>query len=129
VTPYCRKRSVFRGYSVFPGGAATGWHHHGGYATYAQMTDGEMTIEFGPVSAESAVAPVGDAVFIPDHLVRRETVAAWVEPGSWCGWAALARRSTTWEVASAAGLYPILSRDDLRLVSLEGYGDPAELAG
>lgn len=66
---------VWCGYSQFPGGATTGWHHHGDYATYAHITDGEMTIEFGPGVAETVVARAGDAVYIPGHLVHRETVA------------------------------------------------------
>ena len=66
---------VWCGYSEFPGGANTGWHHHGDYATYAHITDGEMLIEFGPGGSESVVARAGDAVYIPGNLVHRETVA------------------------------------------------------
>ncbi|MGE3285133.1 MAG: cupin domain-containing protein [Pseudonocardia sp.] len=66
---------VWCGYAVFPGGASTGWHHHGDYATYAHITDGEMTIEFGPGGTQTVVARAGDAVYIPGHLVHRETVA------------------------------------------------------
>ena len=47
---------VWCGYAEFPGGANTGWHHHGDYATYAHITDGEMLIEFGPGGGESVVA-------------------------------------------------------------------------
>lgn len=67
---------VWCGYAVFPGGASTGWHHHGDYATYAHITDGEMTIEFGPGGQEAVVARAGDSVYVPGHLVHRETVAA-----------------------------------------------------
>jgi uncharacterized RmlC-like cupin family protein len=66
---------VWCGYSEFPGGANTGWHHHGDYATYAHITDGEMLIEFGPGGGESVVARAGDAVYIPGNFVHRETVA------------------------------------------------------
>jgi uncharacterized RmlC-like cupin family protein len=66
---------VWCGYSVFPGGATTGWHHHGDYATYAHISEGEMLIEFGPDGADKVVARAGDAVYIPGHLVHRETVA------------------------------------------------------
>jgi uncharacterized RmlC-like cupin family protein len=38
---------VWAGHATFPGGASTGWHHHGDYATYAYVTDGSMTLEFG----------------------------------------------------------------------------------
>jgi mannose-6-phosphate isomerase-like protein (cupin superfamily) len=39
---------VWAGFAVFPGGASTGWHHHGDYATYGYITSGAMTVEFGP---------------------------------------------------------------------------------
>jgi hypothetical protein len=29
---------IWAGFAVFPGGASTGWHHHGDYATYAYIT-------------------------------------------------------------------------------------------
>ena len=63
------------GRSKFPGGANTGRHHHGDYATHAHITDGEMLIEFGPGGGESVVARAGDAVYIPGNFVHRETVA------------------------------------------------------
>jgi len=66
---------VWCGYATFPGGANTGWHHHGDYATYSHITDGEILIEFGPGGGESVVARAGDAVYIPGNFVHRETVA------------------------------------------------------
>jgi uncharacterized RmlC-like cupin family protein len=42
---------VWAGFVVFPGGASTGWHHHGDYATYGYVTSGGMTVEFGPRAA------------------------------------------------------------------------------
>ncbi|MDD7942841.1 cupin domain-containing protein [Actinomycetospora lutea] len=65
---------VWCGYADIPGGASTGWHHHGDYATYSYITDGEMTVEFGPGGQEMVVARAGDSVYIPAHLVHRETV-------------------------------------------------------
>ena len=38
---------VWAGYSVFPGGATTGWHHHGDYATYGYITEGTLILEHG----------------------------------------------------------------------------------
>jgi len=67
--------SVWCGYADFPGHATSGWHHHGDYATYAYITEGEMTIEFGPGGGEQLVARAGDSVYIPGNLVHRETVA------------------------------------------------------
>jgi uncharacterized RmlC-like cupin family protein len=42
---------VWAGFAVFPGGASTGWHHHGDYATYGYITSGAMTVKFGPGAA------------------------------------------------------------------------------
>jgi uncharacterized RmlC-like cupin family protein len=65
---------VWAGFSAFPGGATTGWHHHGDYATYAYITDGSMTVEYGPDGTEVAHVATGDFVHIPAHLVHRESV-------------------------------------------------------
>jgi uncharacterized RmlC-like cupin family protein len=65
---------VWAGFSAFPGGATTGWHHHGDYATYAYITDGAMTVEFGPDGAEVVHLDAGDFVHIPPRMVHRESV-------------------------------------------------------
>jgi uncharacterized RmlC-like cupin family protein len=65
---------VWAGFSAFPGGATTGWHHHGDYATYGYITDGSMTVEYGPGGADVAHVAAGDFVYIPAHLVHRESV-------------------------------------------------------
>jgi quercetin dioxygenase-like cupin family protein len=64
---------VWAGYSVFPGGATTGWHHHGDYATYGYITDGTLILEHGD---EVLHVHAGDFIFIPPHLVHRESVPA-----------------------------------------------------
>jgi uncharacterized RmlC-like cupin family protein len=66
---------VWAGHATFPGGASTGWHHHGGYATYGYITDGSMKVEYGPDGTEVAHLAEGDFVHIPAHLVHRESVA------------------------------------------------------
>lgn len=65
---------VWAGFSAFPGGATTGWHHHGDYATYAYITEGAMTVEFGKGGAEVVQLNAGDFVHIPAHMVHRESV-------------------------------------------------------
>ncbi|GAC1376487.1 MAG: hypothetical protein NVSMB4_05360 [Acidimicrobiales bacterium] len=65
---------VWAGFSAFRGGATTGWHHHGDYATYAYITDGSMTVEYGPDTADVAHVAAGDFAYIPAHLVHRESV-------------------------------------------------------
>jgi len=66
---------VWAGFVVFPGGASTGWHHHGGYATYGYVTSGGMMVEFGPGGSELVEIGEGDFIYIPGHLVHRESVA------------------------------------------------------
>lgn len=64
---------IWAGFSVFPGGATTGWHHHGDYATYAYVTEGSIILEYGE---EVAHLHTGDFVYIPAGLVHRESVPA-----------------------------------------------------
>ncbi len=66
---------VWAGFAVFAAGASTGWHHHGDYATYAYITSGGMTVEFGPGGGETVDVEAGEFVFIPARLVHRETVS------------------------------------------------------
>jgi len=66
---------VWAGFVVFPGGASTGWHHHGDYATYGYVTSGGMMVEFGPGGSELAEIGEGDFIYIPAHLIHRESVA------------------------------------------------------
>ena len=64
---------VWAGFANFPGGATTGWHHHGDYATYGYITCGAMTVEFGPGGSELVEIGEGDFIYIPAHLVHRES--------------------------------------------------------
>ena len=56
---------VWAGFAVFPGGASTGWHHHGDYATYAYITGGRLRVEFGPEGSELAEVGEGDFIYTP----------------------------------------------------------------
>jgi uncharacterized RmlC-like cupin family protein len=56
---------VWAGFVDFPGGASTGWHHHGDYATYGYVTSGAMTVEFGPGGRELVEIGEGDFIYIP----------------------------------------------------------------
>ena len=67
---------VWAGYTVFPPDATTGWHHHGDYATYAYITDGTVTVDYGPGGAESVEVRAGQFVHIPARFVHRETVTS-----------------------------------------------------
>jgi hypothetical protein len=65
---------IWAGFVVFPGGATTGWHHHGDYATYGYVTGGGMTVEFGPGGPSwSRSARVTSST--SPRLVHRESVA------------------------------------------------------
>ncbi|MEY2477481.1 MAG: hypothetical protein QOG87_2796 [Actinomycetota bacterium] len=64
---------IWAGFSRFPGGATTGWHHHGDYATYGYITEGSMVLEYGD---EVLRIHAGDFVYIPANLVHRESVPA-----------------------------------------------------
>jgi uncharacterized RmlC-like cupin family protein len=66
---------VWAGFAVFPGGASTGWHHHGDYAT-AYITGGRLRVEFGPGGSELAEVGEGDFIYIPARLIHRESVGA-----------------------------------------------------
>ena len=66
---------VWAGFVDFPGGASTGWHHHGDYATYGYVTSGAMTVEFGPGGSELVEIGEGDFIYIPGQLIHRESVA------------------------------------------------------
>ena len=66
---------VWAGFAAFPGGATTGWHHHGDYATYGYITEGRMTVEFGPGGTAAVEVTGGEFVYIPAHVVHRESVA------------------------------------------------------
>jgi mannose-6-phosphate isomerase-like protein (cupin superfamily) len=60
---------IWAGFAVFPGGALTGWHYHGDYATHAYITSGAMTVEFGPGGSELVEVGEGDFIYIPAHLI------------------------------------------------------------
>jgi uncharacterized RmlC-like cupin family protein len=66
---------VWAGFSVFPPHASTGWHHHGDYATYGYITEGAMTVDFGPEGQESVEVRAGQLVYVPARFVHRETVS------------------------------------------------------
>jgi uncharacterized RmlC-like cupin family protein len=53
-----------------PAGTTTG-----DYATYAYITSGAMTVEFGPGGSELVTVGEGDFIYMPARLIHRETVA------------------------------------------------------
>jgi uncharacterized RmlC-like cupin family protein len=54
-------------------GMVSGWHHHGDYETVIYVLSGRLKMEFGPGGADSIEASPGDFVYVPKHVVHRES--------------------------------------------------------
>jgi uncharacterized RmlC-like cupin family protein len=54
-------------------GMASGWHHHGEYESSIYVLTGAIRMEFGSHGEESFEAGPGDFVFVPKHVVHRES--------------------------------------------------------
>lgn len=55
-------------------GTVSAWHHHGEHETAFCLVAGRMRLEFGPGGAETTEAGPGDFVYVPRHIVHRESV-------------------------------------------------------
>ena len=86
---------IWAGFAVFPGGASTGWHHHGDYASYAYITSGALTVEFGPRGSELVEVGEGDFIYVPARLIHRESVGAEGGAGALVRVGGLVPRSST----------------------------------
>lgn len=56
-------------------GAASGWHHHGAWASYAYVIEGVLRWEFGGAGVESIEIAAGDVGRMPARLVHRDVSA------------------------------------------------------
>jgi uncharacterized RmlC-like cupin family protein len=56
-------------------GVTSGWHHHGEHDTSIYVVQGNVRIEFGPDAGQAVDAGPGDFLFIPKHIVHRESNA------------------------------------------------------
>ena len=54
------------------GGAATGWHHHGGRDVLGHVVRGRARFEFGPGGGESTEVEEGGFFHVPAGLVHRD---------------------------------------------------------
>lgn len=64
---------VWMGIVTTQAGAATPWHHHGDYDTYAYVLEGEATLEFGKNGSQHITARAdGSSHLIPKGCVHRE---------------------------------------------------------
>jgi uncharacterized RmlC-like cupin family protein len=56
-------------------GVTSDWHHHGEHDTSVYVVEGTVRMEFGPGGSQAMDAGPGDFLFIPKHLVHRESNA------------------------------------------------------
>lgn len=56
-------------------GAASGWHHHGEWDSYAYVLDGVLRWEFGVRGDEAIEVAAGDVARMPARLVHRDVSA------------------------------------------------------
>ena len=56
-------------------GAASGWHHHGNWMSYAMVQTGTLRWEFGPGGSEAIEVAPGDVGRMPAGLVHRDVSA------------------------------------------------------
>ena len=57
-------------------GAASGWHHHGDWDSFAYVIDGVLRWEYGPGGSASLEIAAGDVGRMPARLVHRDVSAS-----------------------------------------------------
>ncbi len=67
------------GFIELPPGAASGWHHHGEWDSYACVLAGVLRWEYGPGGSDAIEVGAGDTARMPGHRVHRD-VSAGDEP-------------------------------------------------
>jgi uncharacterized RmlC-like cupin family protein len=70
---------VWVGFLELAPGAASGWHHHGEWNSYAHVSSGVLRWEFGPDGGDAIEVGAGDVGRMPAWLVHRD-VSAGDEP-------------------------------------------------
>ena len=71
--------TAFESGTMWIGGAAThpgttsAWHHHGEHESAIYVLSGPLRMEFGPGGAETFDAGPGDFVYVPRHVIHRES--------------------------------------------------------
>jgi uncharacterized RmlC-like cupin family protein len=56
-------------------GAASGWHHHGGWDSYAYVLEGVLRWEFGVGGSDAVVVEAGSVGRMPARLIHRDVSA------------------------------------------------------
>jgi uncharacterized RmlC-like cupin family protein len=63
------------GFITLPPGAASQWHHHGAWVSYAAVQRGVLRWEFGPGGADAIEVGAGDVGRMPAGRVHRDVSA------------------------------------------------------
>lgn len=63
------------GFLELPPGAASGWHHHGTWDSYACVLRGVLRWEFGPGGRDAIEVGPGDTGRMPGDVVHRDVSA------------------------------------------------------
>lgn len=54
-------------------GATSAWHHHGAYESAVYVVSGAVLLESGAGGRDAVTARDGDFLFIPAHVIHRES--------------------------------------------------------
>jgi uncharacterized RmlC-like cupin family protein len=76
-----RTDGMWAGFVRTDAGMVSGWHHHGEYESAIYVITGAIRMEFGPEGEECFEAGPGDFVYVPKHVVHRESEPA-TEPAT-----------------------------------------------
>lgn len=63
------------GFLTLEPGAASGWHHHGAWTSYACVLRGALRWEFGPDGRDAVEVRPGDTGRMPPSVVHRDVSA------------------------------------------------------
>lgn len=78
-TPGMRREQAFATEGLWAGfvttepGMVSAWHHHGEYDSAIYVLRGALRMESGPGGRSTVDAGPGDFVFVPRHIVHRES--------------------------------------------------------
>lgn len=64
---------MWAGFVTTDAGMVSGWHHHGDHESTIYVLTGAMRMEFGPAGARTLDAGPGDFIYVPPHVVHRES--------------------------------------------------------
>lgn len=92
---------MWAGFVTTEAGMVSGWHHHGDHESTIYVMTGAMRMEFGPGGAEVIEAGPGDFLYVPPHVIHRES-----NPSEQAGTAIVVRAGTGDPVTNVDGPPP-----------------------